>query len=66
MGFNPGDQAGPPAASSSPEKLVATHKVEGDHGIISEPYRIRRQGNFSRVETCPAASAAGARAVRSL
>ncbi|WP_235494671.1 NrfD/PsrC family molybdoenzyme membrane anchor subunit [Geodermatophilus sp. Leaf369] len=67
MVFTPVDQAGPArrtAVTGAAVELVAMHKVENDHGIVSEPYHIGRAGKLLRIaKACTAAGAVGATVV---
>ena len=64
MAFTPVDQAGPArkaAVVGAAVELAAMHKVEHDHGIVSEPYHIGRAGTLLRIaKACTAAGAVGA------
>lgn len=64
MVFTPVDQAGPArkaAVVGAAVELVAMHKVEHDHGIVSEPFHIGRAGTLLRLaKACTATGAVGA------
>jgi DMSO reductase anchor subunit len=61
MAFTPVDEAGPArkmAVTGAAVELAAMHKVENDHGIVSEPYHLGRAGTLMRAaKTCTAAGA---------
>ena len=61
MIFTPVDEAGPSrkmAIAGAVIELAAMHKVENDHGIVSEPYHEGRAGTLMRAaKTCTAAGA---------
>ncbi|MCZ2858505.1 NrfD/PsrC family molybdoenzyme membrane anchor subunit [Blastococcus sp. VKM Ac-2987] len=61
MIFTPVDEAGPSrkmAIAGATIELAAMHKVENDHGIVSEPYHEGRAGTLMRAaKTCTAAGA---------
>ncbi|SDF65800.1 NrfD/PsrC family molybdoenzyme membrane anchor subunit [Klenkia brasiliensis] len=64
MAFTPVDQASPArkaAVVGAAVELAAMHKVEHDHGIVSEPFHIGRAGKLLRIaKACTAAGAVGA------
>ncbi|MEI4278314.1 NrfD/PsrC family molybdoenzyme membrane anchor subunit [Klenkia terrae] len=64
MAFTPVDQAGPArkaAVVGAAVELAAMHKVENDHGIVSEPFHIGRAGTTLRIaKACTTAGAIGA------
>ena len=61
MALTPVDEASPArrmAVTGAAIELVAMHKVEHDHGIVSEPYHIGRAGKLLRIaKSCTAAGA---------
>jgi formate-dependent nitrite reductase membrane component NrfD len=67
MAFTPVDQAGPARSAAvvgAAVELAAMHKVENDHGIVSEPFHIGRAGTLLRIaKACTAAGAVGATVV---
>jgi hypothetical protein len=61
MIFTPVDEAGPSrkmAVTGAAVELAAMHKVENDHGIVSQPYHLGRAGKF--IQAAKACTAAGA------
>lgn len=67
MAFTPVEQAGPArtaAVVGAAVELAAMHKVENDHGVVSEPFHIGRAGKLLRAaRACTAAGAVGATVV---
>jgi hypothetical protein len=62
MMFAPGEEAGPArtmAAAGAAIELTAMHKVENDHGIVSEPFHEGRPGMFMRAAKRCTATGAG-------
>jgi hypothetical protein len=62
MVFTPVDQAGPSrkaAVAGAAVELVAMHRVETDHGIVSEPYHEGRAGRFLRAAKACTVGGAG-------
>src|SRR3954454_18038528 len=61
MAFTPVAEAGPSwevAGTSAAIELGLMHRFEHEHGIVSEPYRTGRAGNFlNAARTCTAAGA---------
>jgi hypothetical protein len=61
MIFTPVDEAGPSrkmAVTGAAVELAVMHKVENDHGIVSEPYHEGRAGKLLRAaKACTAAGA---------
>ena len=62
MIFTPVDEAGPSrkmGVTGAAIELTAMHKVENDHGIVSEPYHQGRAGQLMKAaKTCTASGAA--------
>ncbi|MGY1822022.1 NrfD/PsrC family molybdoenzyme membrane anchor subunit [Geodermatophilus sp. SYSU D00079] len=62
MALTPVDEAGPArkmAVAGAAIELAVTHRVENDHGIVSEPYHEGRPGALLRAaKACTAAGAA--------
>jgi formate-dependent nitrite reductase membrane component NrfD len=61
MMFTPVDEAGPSrkmAVTGAAIELAAMHKVENDHGIVSEPYHLGRSGKF--IQAAKVCTVAGA------
>jgi len=62
MLFTPVDEAGPSrkmGVTGAAIELAAMHKVENDHGIVSEPYHEGRAGKLLKVaKACTASGAA--------
>jgi hypothetical protein len=62
MVFTPVDEAGPSrkaAVAGVAAELAAMHRVENDHGIVSEPYHEGRAGTFLRAAKACTVSGAG-------
>jgi hypothetical protein len=61
MVFTPVAEAGPSrkmAVAGAAIELAVVHKVENDHGIVSEPYHVGRPGKMLRAaKACTAAGA---------
>ena len=61
MAFTPVSEAGPSrkmAVTGAAIELGLMHRVEHEHGIVSEPYRIGKAGKFlNAARTCTAAGA---------
>jgi DMSO reductase anchor subunit len=61
MAFTPVEEAGPArkmAVTGAAIELLAMHRVENDHGILSEPFHEGRPGAFMRAaKACTAAGA---------
>jgi len=61
MVFTPVEEAGPSrkmAVTGAAIELAVMHKVETDHGIVSEPYHLGRPGKF--IQAAKVCTAAGA------
>ena len=61
MIFTPVDEAGPSrkmAVAGAAIELAAMHKVENDHGLLSQPFHEGRPGRF--MQAAKACTAAGA------
>jgi hypothetical protein len=62
MVFSPVGEAGPSrkmAVTGAAIELAAMHKVENDHGIVSEPYHLGRAGKLMKAaKACTASGAA--------
>jgi hypothetical protein len=62
MVFTPVDEAGPSrktAVTGAVVELAVMHKVESDHGIVSEPYHVGRAGKLLRAAKACTATGAG-------
>src|SRR3954471_20199518 len=62
MVFTPVDEAGPSrkaAVAGAAVELAAMHRVEGTHGIVSEPYHQGRPGTLLRAAKACTVSGAG-------
>jgi hypothetical protein len=62
MVFTPVDEAGPSrktAVTGAVVELAVMHKVENDHGIVSEPYHVGRAGKLLRAAKACTATGAG-------